>query len=286
MRVFVDRPEGFQKKKQAGTVARSGKKPSPRAAVGAQKAATKRRIVADRREYRRFTATTRHRRMVWGVSLGGIGLVAVLTAVLVLSPALAFRQLEVNGARLVSEAEIAAALQPLYGEPLARVTEERVAEVFAPLTLIQAFTTRIQPPNTLVVTIIERSPVGYVAGPGGFAVVDAVGVRLWTEPSAPTNVPLILVAPDPESPSFVAVSRVLLALPAEIQAQVEGITATTLDDVRFTIRDREHEVVWGSAERSAEKARVLGASLTAAGADAPRVIDVSTPETVVIRQRR
>lgn len=282
----MDRPEGFQKNKQASTVSRPGKKPPRRGAVGAQKAATRRRIVADRTEYRRFTANTRYRRIVWGVSLGGIGLVAALTAVLVLSPALAFRQLEVVGAQLVSEAEIAAALQPLYGEPLARVTEERVAEVFAPLTLIQAFTTRIQPPNTLVVTIVERRPVGYVAGPGGFVVVDAAGVRLSTLPDAPPNVPLILVVPDPESPSFVAVSRVLLALPAEIRSQVEGITATTLDDVRFTIRDRAHEVVWGSADRSAEKARVLGASLTAAGADAPRVIDVSTPESVVIRQRR
>lgn len=282
----MDRPEGFQKKKQVSAVSRSGRKPAQRAAVGAQKLATKRRVAAERSEYRRFTAQTRHRRRVWGVSLGGIGVVAALTAVLVLSPALAFVKLEVEGTRLVSEAEIAAALQPLYGEPLARVTEERVAQAFAPLTLIQAFTTRIQPPNTLVITIMERSPVGYVVGSSGFDVVDAAGVRLWTEPIAPGNVPLILVVPDPESSSFVAVSRVLMALPEDIRTRVEGITATTLDDVRFTIRDREHEVVWGSAERSVEKARVLGASLATAGVDAPRVIDVSSPESVVIRQRR
>lgn len=282
----MDRPEGFQKKKQVSAVSRSSRKPAQRAAVGAQKLATKRRVAAERSEYRRFTAQTRHRRRVWGVSLGGIGVVAALTAVLVLSPALAFVKLEVEGTRLVSEAEIAAALQPLYGEPLARVTEERVAQAFAPLTLIQAFTTRIQPPNTLVITIMERSPVGYVAGSSGFDVVDAAGVRLWTEPIAPGNVPLILVVPDPESSSFVAVSRVLMALPEDIRIRVEGITATTLDDVRFTIRDREHEVVWGSAERSVEKARVLGASLATAGVDAPRVIDVSSPESVVIRQRR
>lgn len=282
----MDRPESFQKKKPGQRTSDPRTKNPRRAATGAQKAATKRRVAAERSEYRRFTVETRHRRVVWGVSLGSVGLVAGLTAILVLSPALAFQQLEVDGTRLVSDQEIAAALQPLYGEPLARVTEERVAEAFAPITLIQAFTTRIQPPNTLVVTIIERRPVGYVAGRGGFDVVDAVGVVLWSNGQAPNDVPLILVSPDSESPSFVAVSRVLLALPQDIQRQVESITATTLDDVRFTIRDRDHEVVWGSAERSTEKARVLGPSLSAAGADAPRVIDVTTPESVVIRQRR
>lgn len=282
----MDRPEGFQKKKSGRGRENPRTKTPRRGAVVAQKAATKRRVAAQRTEYRRFTAATRHRRVVWGVSLGSIGLVAGLTAVLVLSPALAFQKLEVDGTDLVSDQEIAAALQPLYGEPLARVTAERVAEAFAPMTLIQAFTTRIQPPNTLVVTIIERQPVGYVASGSGFDVVDAVGVVLWSDQEAPNEMPHILVSPDSESPSFVAVSRVLLALPADIQAQVEDITATTLDDVRFTIRDRDHEVVWGSAERSVEKARVLGPSLRAAGADESRVIDVTTPDSVVIRQRR
>jgi cell division protein FtsQ len=281
----MDRPEGFQKKKP-GRGKENRRAETPRRGAGvAQKAATKRRVAAQRTEYRRFTASTRHRRMVWGISVGSVGLVAGLTAVLVLSPALAFQQLEVDGTGLVTDQEIAAALQPLYGEPLARVTEERVAEAFAPITLIQAFTTRIQPPNTLVVTIIERQPVGYVAGRAGFDVVDAVGVVLWSNQEAPNDMPHILVSPDSESPSFVAVSRVLLALPGDIQSQVEGITATTLDDVRFTIRDRNHEVVWGSAERSSEKARVLGPSLRAAGTVEPRIIDVTTPDSVVIRPR-
>ena len=282
----MDRPEGFQRNKQARGKATSSAGSRSTRPRRAHAAAAKKRRQAERAEYRRFTEETRRRRLVWGVSLGGVGLVAALTAVLVLSPVLAFRQLEVDGNFLVSESDIAQALQPLYGEPLARVTQERVAEAFAPITLIQAFTTRIAPPNTLVVTLIEREPVGYVTSSRGFDIVDPVGVVLWSDEVAPSGVPLILVAPDADSPSFRSVSRVLLALPREIHSQIEGITATTLDDVRFTIRDRDHEVVWGSAERSAEKARVLGASLLAAGEFEPRVIDVSTPESVVIRDRR
>jgi cell division protein FtsQ len=78
---------------------------------------------------------------------------------------------------------------------------------------------------------------------------------------------------------------VLLALPDALLSQVEGVTATTLDDVRFTMRSSSHEVVWGSSDRAAEKARVLIAALDAAGGDSPRTIDVTTPESVVIRLR-
>ncbi len=53
----------------------------------------------------------------------------------------------------------------------------------------------------------------------------------------------------------------------------------------FTIRGSSHEVVWGSADRAREKGRVLRAALDAAGEEKPRVIDVTTPDSVVIRLR-
>jgi cell division protein FtsQ len=94
-----------------------------------------------------------------------------------------------------------------------------------------------------------------------------------------------LVAADPTSPSFGAITRVLRTLPDELLGQVEGITATTLDDVRFTIRGSSHEVVWGSSERSPEKARVLRAALIALDSEESKVIDVTTPESMVVRAR-
>ena len=115
--------------------------------------------------------------------------------------------------------------------------------------------------------------------------VDAAAVTLWSSDTPPGDVPRILVAADSDSPSFQAISRVLLALPDALLSQVEGVTATTLDDVRFTMRSSSHEVVWGSSGRAAEKARVLIAALDAAGEDNPRTIDVTTPESVVIRLR-
>jgi cell division protein FtsQ len=160
-----------------------------------------------------------------------------------------------------------------------------VQAALAPLTLIQAFETRIEPPNTLVVSIVERRAIGVVGSASSYVVVDAAGVELWEEAVVPENLPIILVAADPESPSFSAIARVLLALPDDTLSQVEGVTATTLDDVRFTMRGASHEVVWGSADRAAEKSRVLRAALITAGANTSQVIDVTTPDSVVIRAK-
>jgi len=278
------RPEGFTASATTQKPTRQARRRSGVAKAGV-KAAAKQRQRAEKAEYRGFTRATRHRRRVWGVSLVSVAAVVLGTVVLVLSPVLALKEVRVEGADRVTPAEIRESLQPLYGEPLARVSNERVGALLEPLSLIQAFTTRVEPPGTMVLTITEREPLGAVAATAGFSVVDAAGVALWSQPDMPSNLALILVAPDPNSPSFSAVGRVLAALPPEISVQVEAITATTLDDVRFTIRASSHEVVWGSAERSREKARVLGAALRAAGVESPRLIDVTTPDSVVVRDR-
>lgn len=278
----MDRPEGFSPRSTPRTAfpRRKGSKPAQRV-----RAATQQRVSAEKAEFRRFTEATRRRRITWAVSLGSVGLLVLSVVVLTLSPALSFREVRVEGGDRVTSSAVAEALGGLYGEPLARVSDERVQQALEPLTLIQAFETRIEPPGTLVVTIVERKPLGAVSASGAFDVVDAAGVVLWEEPTLPTGLPRILVAADSSSPSFSAISRVLLALPQELLVQVEGITATTLDDVRFTIRGSSHEVVWGSSERSVEKARVLRAALIALRTEESQVIDVTTPDSMVVRAR-
>jgi cell division protein FtsQ len=275
----MDRPEGF-----SSTTSGRAKKPAARA-QSALKQATQARVKAERDERRRLTAATRLRRRRWGISVASVGVLALTVVVLTLSPVLSLKKVVVEGAERLESSDIAGALDPLYGEPLARVSPDVVGNALAGITLIQAFDTRIEPPGTLVVTIQERKPIGVVVAGGAYSVVDAAAVDLWEEPTRPANLPRILVAADQDSPSFTAVSLVLLALPEQLLGQVEGITATTRDDVRFTIRGAAHEVVWGSSDRASEKARVLAAALRATTDEAAQIIDVTTPESVVIRAK-
>jgi cell division protein FtsQ len=278
------RPEGFVAKSSKRSAGSTAKKPVSQRAT-AVSATAKRRKRADRAQYKALTAATRQRRLVWGVSLGSIGALIIAVTVLTLSPALALRTVVVEGSNRLESSQVQQALGGLYGEPLARVSPERIAEALEPLRLIQAFTTRIVPPNTLVVSIVERTPLAAVSVAAGFAVVDAAGVTLWSQPDQPAELPVIAGSAQRNPASFQAVARVLTALPPELVAGMESISATTLDDVRFSMRGSDHQVMWGSADRAREKAKVLHASLIAAGVGEPKLIDVTTPESVVIRDQ-
>ena len=51
-------------------------------------------------------------------------------------------------------------------------------------------------------------------------------------------------------------AAVLVALPADFLPQVDSIQANTTDDVMLTLRSGK-KVLWGSGERSVDKAQVL-----------------------------
>ena len=70
-----------------------------------------------------------------------------------------------------------------------------------------------------------------------------------------------------------AAVAVLLALPAELLARVDSVTATTRDDVTLVLTGVGQAVRWGSAEDAALKAQVLAALLTRPAS----VYDVSAP---------
>jgi cell division protein FtsQ len=124
--------------------------------------------------------------------------------------------------------------------------------------------------------------VGVVQQGGAFVLVDAAKVPIASSEKRPDGFPLIAAsgaAADVDAESgFAAAAGVLSALPADVLAQVDTITAKTKDDVSFTLRDRRATVVWGSAEDSSLKAADLAALLKSAP-DASRY-DVSSPHSV------
>ena len=256
--------------------------PAPSNARDVRRAQVERRR-AERKEFRRFTVSTRKRRISAVVGAGS--LVSLLLAVVILttSPVFSLQKIELEGVELLSEAEVRGQLSELVGVPLARVGPNEVAEMLADFPLIRSVETRVDLPNTLVVSVVERTPLGVVQTPTGFDVVDQAGVVLWSESVKPMSLPVILVAPDRESAPFRAIVRALEVLPPSVLARVDAVTANSQDTVRFSLQDSNHIVLWGSAELSEAKARALPAALLAAGVEGTKLIDLSTPDTVVIR---
>ncbi|WP_439563860.1 FtsQ-type POTRA domain-containing protein [Microcella sp.] len=234
---------------------------------------------------RRFTRRSRRRRLAAttaaATAVALVGGVAIVT----LSPLMALDTIEVIGTSRLDATAVGAALDDHRGTPLALLDESAIRDDLAAFPLIRSYATEVVPPHTLVVRIVERAPVGAIERGAVVDLVDAAGVVVETSPERPAGIPLIAAtSTDPESLAFRSVSAVLSALPETLRGQVDVISASTRDDVTFTMTGIGHRVVWGSAERSGFKARVLAAAIAATGQDAAWEYDVSAPESLVVRR--
>jgi cell division protein FtsQ len=245
--------------------------------------ASRARRRALRAEVRRFTVRQRRRRRMW-IGVGIAFVVMVLgTAGAAYSPLFAVERVEVVGTTQLDAAAVADALSGQVGTPLALVDDSAVKAALVRFPLVESYTLEARPPHDLVVRVVERTPVGVIETPAGFTLVDAAGVVLSTTPTAPGGQPVIEVADGTDSDAFRAVGRVVRALPDGIRAQVTGVSASTPDDVTLTLGATGTRVVWGSADRSVEKARVLDLLMQKSPPDRTREYDVTSPEAGVIR---
>ncbi|TBN58513.1 FtsQ-type POTRA domain-containing protein [Glaciihabitans arcticus] len=240
----------------------------------------------ERGEVRRFTRRLRSRRAFW-LTTGGIAATLVLVlAIAVFSPILALREITIQGTSRIDKKDVLAAVNGQLGTPLALVDEAQLERALSAFPLIRSYVTETVPPNTLIINIEEREPVGVIQRGEEFDLVDPAGVPVQTTAERPADVPLIVVdGAETEGAAFDSAVEVLLALPPAMLAQVDTITASTQDDVRFVIRGVGQSVIWGSADRSAYKARVLTALFAKTKQSVKYEYDVSAPESAVITRR-
>jgi cell division protein FtsQ len=296
----MKRPQGFDpappaappkaaphKAAKVTPIARSSAATAPAAPARQQLRAAKReRKSYEKGEVRRFTRRSRSRRrlIVTGVAIA-VAFVTLI-AVAVWSPLLSLQQITIVGANRVDAAAVHEAIDGQLGTPLALVDLDRLTDELAAFPLIRSYTTESVPPHTLVVTIVEREPVGLVSDGSQFAVVDPAGIVIESVSARPPGLPVI-AAGDASigNPAFAAAIEVLLALPPALLAQVDTITATTNDDVAFVLTGDVQSVTWGSVDRSEFKARVLATLLTTQAPTTRIEFDISAPDAPVVRSR-
>lgn len=240
--------------------------------------AARARRKALRAEIRRFTQRSRRRRLIWLCALGAVVLLIGGSVAAAYSPLFAVEKITVAGASTLDAAAVEAALGDQLGTPLALVSESDVKAALIAFPLIETYALEARPPHDLVVRIVERTPIGVIESGAGFTLVDAAGVALSTTEDRPEGQPVIAVDGGIESDAFESVGLVMRSLPSDVRAVVTDVSATTLDDVTLTLASGL-TVVWGSAEDSAYKARVLASTMVAN--PAAREIDVSSPDVVV-----
>ncbi|SBT44686.1 cell division protein FtsQ/DivIB [Micromonospora auratinigra] len=231
---------------------------------------------------RRFMARARQRRMraalPWAVA-AGVLLLAGLVAWTVLGTGLfGVREVRVVGAKLVTPVQVREAAAVRDDAPLARVDLAATARRIRALAPVESATVERDWPGTLVIRVVERTPMAAVPQGDGFAVIDRTGVVFQTVPQ-PGPLPLIKVGqPAPDDPGTRAGLEVLAALSPRLRAQLVSVDVAGL--ARITVRLRQDRAVfWGDATRGADKSEVATALL---GRKAD-TIDVSAPDVVTYR---
>lgn len=215
----------------------------------------------------------------WLLGIGLIGLAAGAVWLVWFSTVLVVTDVEVEGMTTLRADTIRAQADVPLGVQLARLDTVSIETRVARMERIDKVDVRRRWPNTVLVSVKERVPVGWVVSDGKIRYVDRNGIDFRTvsrEPEQLLEIRIETVDPLIRHQALEAVTRVITFLrkaAPDIYAQIRHASAATQDSVELRLTEKR-TVVWGSAERNEEKAVVLRPLLRI---DAERY-DVSAPE--------
>ena len=215
---------------------------------------------------------------VWTVVL--VTLFVGLGLLLYFTPIMAARNVVITGLGAVTQDEVTAAAAVKEGTPLLQVNTDDVAERVATIRRVASARVQREYPSTLRITVVERVPIVVKDYPDGPHLFDRDGVDFATGPP-PANLPYLEADnPGPNDPPTKAALEVMTALRPEVAGQVARVSAPSVAAVTLTLVDGR-EVVWGTTDRTEEKAQKLAGLLTQPG----HTYDVSSPDLPTVKYR-
>ena len=202
----------------------------------------------------------------------GLGLILYFT------PLMSARNVLVIGTGAVTQQDVLAAARVRLGTPLLQINTDDVADRVATIRQVASARVQREYPSTLRITIAERVPVAVKDFPDGPHLFDRDGVDFATGPPPPALPYLDVDNPGPADPSTKAALEVSTSLRPEVASQVGRVAAPSVASITLTLTDGR-VVVWGTNDRTDEKAEKLGALLTQPG----RTYDVSSPDLPTVK---
>ena len=216
------------------------------------------------------------RLLVWLIVLTVVSV--ALGLVLYFTPVMSARSVVVTGTGTVTREQVLDAAQVALRTPLLQIDTDAVADRVAGIRAVATARVQREYPSALRITIAERIPLVVKDFPDGPHLFDRDGVDFATAPPPPGLPYLDVDNPGPSDPSTRAVLQVMTALRPEVVAQVSRISAPSVASITLTLADGRI-VVWGTTDRTDEKADKLAALLTQPG----RVYDVSSPDLPTVK---
>ena len=214
--------------------------------------------------------------LVWLVVLTVVSV--ALGLVLYFTPVMSARSVVVTGTGAVTREQVLDAAAVPLRTPLLQIDTDAVADRVAGIRAVATARVQREYPSTLRISIAERIPLAVKDFPDGPHLFDRDGVDFATAPPPPGLTYLDVDNPGPADPPTRAALQVMTALRPEVVAQVSRIAAPSVASVTLTLADGR-TVVWGTTDRTEEKADKLAALLTQPG----RVYDVSSPDLPTVK---
>jgi cell division protein FtsQ len=208
-------------------------------------------------------------------------LIVATTAVgliLYFTPAMSARSIIVTGIGAVTRDEVLDVAHVRLGTPLLQINTDGIADRVAAIRRVASARVQRDYPSALRIIIVERIPLVVKDFPDGPHLFDRDGVDFATGPPPPALPYIDVDNPGPTDPATKAALAVLTALRPEVVAQVSRIAAPSVASITLTLADGR-TVIWGTNERTEEKAQKLAALLTRPG----RTYDVSSPDLPTVR---
>ena len=208
-----------------------------------------------------------------------MGVIGVgLALVLYFTPMMSARNVVVVGTGAGTPEEVLDAAQVRVGTPLLQINTNQVADRVAAIRRVAIARVQRQYPSALRITITERVPLAVKDFPDGPHLFDRDGVDFATAPPPPGLTYLDVADPAPTDAATKAALQVLTALRPEVAGQVGRIAAPSVASITLTFSDGR-VVIWGTMDRTEEKAEKLAALLTQPG----RTYDLSSPDLPTVK---
>lgn len=210
---------------------------------------------------------------------GVVVVASVAVWVLLGSTLLGVRTINVHGEKTISSEQVARAAAIPVGTPLARLDTASAASRVAALAPVASVEVQRSWPNSVVVTVVERTPVAVVASGKNFRLLDAKGTAYRTVATRPAGLPLVKLGKvGPKDPSTLGALRVAESLTPELRERLIQIVATSPQRIQLQLL-KNRLVFWGAADDSVRKAKVATALLGESG----KRIDVSASDVATVR---
>ena len=216
------------------------------------------------------------RMLIWLIVLSIVSV--ALGLALYFTPVMSARSVVVVGTGAVTREEVVDVAKVAPGTPLLQINTDAVADRVAGIRRVASARVQREYPSALRITIVERIPIVVKDFPDGPHLFDRDGVDFATAPPPPGLAYIDVDNPGPADPPTRAALQVMTALRPEVVAQVSRVAAPSVASITLTLTDGR-TVVWGTTDRTEEKAEKLAALLTQPG----RVYDVSSPDLPTVK---